>query len=131
MYRLIPDDMACYLNDDPYRTCAKNYGIARLSNNTNHLVYSPDPSTTLANICEIITKHTKVKKEEPPKENKEPTDFLKLAKYAVFHCSIFFVLCLFLRYLLTYSGQNDDQRTVALSCSLGFIIYCYSVFSIW
>ena len=123
--------MACYLSDDPYRTSAKNYAITQLTKNINHLVYSPDPSTKLANICGIITRHTKVKEEEP-KENKEPADFPKLAKYGMFHCFFLFAIFILLRFLLSYSGQNDEQRTVALwlFCSLGCMIYCM-IYGIW
>ena len=132
MYRLIPDDMACFINDDPYRTCARSYGITQLNNGRNHLVYTPDPSTSLANLCGFIAKHTKVKEEEKPRE-KEPTDFTKLTKYGLIHCTVFAVIVLVIRYYLKFSTKKEDQKTVALwlFSSMVFIIYCMASMFFW
>ena len=132
MYRLIPDDMAGYLNDDPYRTCARSYGITQLNNGLNHLVYNPDPTTKLAKLCGLIGKHTKVKEEENPREE-EPTDYTKVAKYALAHCTVLFVIVLLIRYSFNFSSKTEDQKTVALwlFSFMAFTLYGMAAFFSW
>ena len=132
MYRLIPDDMACFMNDDPYRTCARSYGITQLNSGANHLVFTPDPSTNLGTICGLISRHTKVKEKQKPRE-KEPTDIAKVTKYALIHCTVLAVIVRIAQYYLRFSTKTEDQKTVALwlfSC-MGFLMYGVASMFYW
>ena len=128
MYRLIPDDMASYLNDDPYRTSARTYGITQLSSGLNPLVYNPDPTTKLANLCEILGKTTKVKEEDKPRVP-EPTNFKNVAKYVVVHSVVLIIINLLTRYFICFTNKSEEQKalTVWLFSFMVFMIYALVV----
>ena len=111
MYCPIPDDMASYLNDDPYRTSARTYGITQLSSGLNPLVYNPDPTTKLAKLCGLLGKTTKVKEEDKSRVP-EPTNYKKLAKELVVHSIVLIILILSTRYFLCFTIKTEKLKEV-------------------
>ena len=117
--------MAYYLNDDPYRTSAKTYGITQLNSGLNPIVYTPDPTTKLAKMCGLLGKTTKVKEEDKPRVP-EPTNYKKLAKYVVVHSIVLIIINLLTRYFIC---NTEEQKTGAawLFSFLIFMIYSMMV----
>lgn len=128
MYRLIPDDMGYYLNDDPYRTSAKTYGITQLNSGLNPLVYNPDPTTKLAKLCGLLGRTTKVKEEDKPRVP-EPTNYKKLAKYVVAHSIVLIIINVLTRYFICFTSTTEEQKAVAvwLFSFMVFMIYSMMV----
>ena len=104
---------AHYLNDDPYRTSARTYGITQLGSGLSPLVFNPDPTNKLAKLCGLLGRTTKVKEEDKPRVP-EPTNYKKLAKYVVVHSIVLIIIILLMHYFLCFTNKTEEQKEVLL-----------------
>ena len=117
---------AHYLNDDPYRTSARTYGIAQLSSCLNPEVYNPDPTTKLAKLCGLLGRTTKVKEEDKPTVP-EPTNYMKVALALIILITVFLPM----RHSISLTNKTEKQKVVFTSisfmiCSLMVAFYMYA-----
>ena len=91
-------------------------------------MFTPDPTTKLAKLCGYLGRTTKVKEEDKPRVP-EPTNYKKLAKYAVVHSIGLIIINLLTRYFICFISKTEEQKTGAawLFSFLIFIIYSMMV----